>query len=80
MPKPKILSGEDVIKILSTFGFVRAAQRGSHVKLRRILGDIRQTLTIPNHKELDRGTLLAIYRQASRYIAETELRPYFMTE
>jgi len=46
--------------------------------LRRIeAGSGQQTLTIPNHKELDRGTLGAIYRQASRYIPETELRLHF---
>jgi predicted RNA binding protein YcfA (HicA-like mRNA interferase family) len=78
MPKLKRLSGEEVIKIFASFGFVIAAQRGSHVKLRRVLADgTRQTLTIPNHKELDTGTLRAIYRQALRYIPDTELQPHF---
>lgn len=35
MPKLKRLSGEEVIAILSRFGFVVHAERGSHVKLRR---------------------------------------------
>ncbi len=57
------------------------AQRGSHVKLRRVQpGGVQQTLTIPNHKELDRGTLAAIYRQALRYVPEKELRPQFYGE
>lgn len=64
MPRLKVLSGEDVIKIFSLFGFMQISQRGSHVKLRRILGSAKQTLTIPAHSELDRGTLVAIYRQA----------------
>ena len=34
-------------------------------------------LTIPNHDERDRGTLHPIYRQASRFIAESEIRPQF---
>jgi predicted RNA binding protein YcfA (HicA-like mRNA interferase family) len=81
MPKVKVLSGGDVISILSNFGFLPVAQRGSHVKLRRILsGGERQTLTIPNHKDLDRGTRVAIYRQALRYIPEQELRPYFYAD
>jgi predicted RNA binding protein YcfA (HicA-like mRNA interferase family) len=80
MPKPKVLSGEDVLKIFLSLGFEVVSQRGSHVKLRRILASgPRQTLTIPNHKELDRGTLLAIYRQALRYIPATELEPHFYT-
>lgn len=78
MPKLKNLSGKDVIKIFSKFGFEGISQRGSHIKLRRMLDDgIRQTLTIPLHKELDKGTLRAIFRQALRYIPEEEIKPYF---
>ena len=74
----KVLSGAEVLRILSIFGFKVVSQRGSHIKLRRIeSGGERQTLTIPNHKELDRGTLGAIYRQASRYVPDAELRPLF---
>ena len=80
MPKLKTLSGKEVIKILQSFGFEMAAQRGSHIKLRRILNDAKQTLTIPDHKTLDRGTLLAIYRQALRYIPENDLMPKFHTD
>jgi hypothetical protein len=36
-------------------------------------------LTIPLHAELDSGTLRAIFRQASRFISESELRPHFYT-
>ncbi|MBI2459088.1 MAG: type II toxin-antitoxin system HicA family toxin [Parcubacteria group bacterium] len=81
MPKLKVLSGGKVVKILLSFNFVMVAQKGSHIKLARILsaGD-RQTLTIPNHQELDRGTLMAIYRQAIRYIPENELKNYFYAE
>ena len=78
MPKPKTLSGRDVVRIFAIFGFEVAAQRGSHIKLRRILSDgTRQTLTVPNHRELDRGTLLGIYRQALRYITAEELTEHF---
>ncbi len=78
MPKLRVLSGREVVKILSRFGFKVISQRGSHVKLRRILSDgTKQTLTIPLHEELDRGTLRSIYRQALRYIPETDLKPHF---
>jgi len=78
MPELKILSGEEVIKIFLSFGFKVAAQKGSHVKLRRIQKNgTKQTLTIPNHSELDRGTLKAIYRQALRYISEEKLKSHF---
>lgn len=80
-PKLKSLSGSEVVKIFGHFSFVIHSQRGSHIKLKRVLPDgSHQTLTIPNHKEIDRGTLRAIARQASKYIAEAELKPYFYTE
>ena len=81
MPKLKTLSGGDVVKIFSLFGFEIEAQRGSHVKLRRFLpGGARQTLTIPLHDEMDKGTLKAIYRQALRYLTEDQLRPRFYSD
>jgi hypothetical protein len=49
-------------------------------KVRRIGGaGEKQTLTIPNHSEIDTGTLRAIIRQASRYISPADLQPYFYT-
>lgn len=81
MPKLKIFSGQEVIKILISFGFIVVAQKGSHIKLvRAIAENSRQTLTIPNHDELDKGTIKAIYRQALRYISESELKNHFYTE
>lgn len=81
MPKLKVLSGQEVIKILLDLGFSVENQKGSHVKLKRISQTgLRQTLTIPNHKEFDRGTLKAIYNQAVRYIPEDQLRGYFYSE
>jgi predicted RNA binding protein YcfA (HicA-like mRNA interferase family) len=81
MPKLRVLSGRDVLTILGSFGFQVLTQRGSHIKLRRVLPDGQtQTLTVPDHKEMDRGTLHAIYRQACRFIPETDLRPRFFTE
>jgi predicted RNA binding protein YcfA (HicA-like mRNA interferase family) len=81
MPKLRRLSGPEVIKVLAQFGFSPLTQRGSHVKLRRLQPDgTRQTLTVPNHQELDTGTARAILRQASRFIPEDQLRPHFYTE
>ena len=78
MPRLKVLSGKDVVKILSRFGFMPVSQKESHVKLSRTLpSGMRQSLTIPLHEELDKGTLKAIYRQALRFIPEEELKPYF---
>jgi len=81
MPKLKVLSGSDVLRIFLILGFQKMAQKGSHIKLvRRINNDTKQILTIPNHHELDKGTLKAIYRQALRYIPEQDLQSYFYSE
>ena len=81
MPKLRTLSGRDLVQIFSTFGFQPVSQRGSHVKLRRVLpAGTKQTLTIVLHHELDKGTLRAIYREGLRFIPEPELRPQFYTE
>ena len=81
MPKLKVLTGEEIIAILNEFSFIPESQRGSHVKLKRVLSDgTRQILTIPNHGELDKGTLKAIFRQSLRYISEEKLKPYFYTK
>ncbi len=78
MKKLKILSGKEIVKIFENFGFEVAKQKGSHLKLGRITKDkTKQTLTIPLHSELDKGTIKAIYRQAFKYIPEEELKPYF---
>ena len=80
MPKPRQLSGDDVITLFSQLGFTVYSQRGSHVKLRRTSNEgLTQTLTIPRHKVLDPGTVRAIVRQASRYIPEDQLLPLFFS-
>ncbi len=81
MPKLRTLSGGDLVGIFDRFGFRQFSQRGSHVKLRRTTASgAKQSLTIVLHSKVDRGTLHAIYRQALRYISESELRPYFYTD
>ena len=48
------------------------------LKLRRVLpNETKQTLIVPLHDELDKGTLKAIIRQASMFIPEEELKLYF---
>ena len=78
MSKIRVLSGLDIVKILKLFGFDIQSQKGSHIKLKRITDQgIKQTLIIPNHNEIDTGTLKAIYRQALKYIPEEKLFQHF---
>ena len=51
------VSGKDTIKALGKIGFFVVVQRGSHVKLTRIINNQKQSVTIPMHKILKKGTL-----------------------
>jgi predicted RNA binding protein YcfA (HicA-like mRNA interferase family) len=80
MPKIINLSGKEVIKIFEKFGFKKVSQKGSHVKLVRISETQKEILEIPLHKELDKGTLKAIYKKSLQFISEKEIRKYFYSE
>ncbi|MCZ0931925.1 MAG: type II toxin-antitoxin system HicA family toxin [Oligoflexia bacterium] len=62
MSKLPVLSGKECVQRLQKHGFMFRRQKGSHIILRHKFSKI--ILTIPNHKELDRGTLRAIIRQS----------------
>jgi predicted RNA binding protein YcfA (HicA-like mRNA interferase family) len=66
--KLPVISGADCIKALGKIGFTVYRQRGSHITMVRKAPPAQTT--IPNHKELDRGTLRAIIRQASVTVDE----------
>lgn len=67
-----------MLRALEAFGFQVASTRGSHAKLRRVLpSGETQILTVPLHRELAAGTLRAIFRQACKFVPESELRSYF---
>ena len=56
------VSGRQCIEALLRAGFVVKRQEGSHVVLRRDAPFAQ--VVVPDHKELDRGTLRAIIRQS----------------
>ena len=56
--KLPILSGHEVIKILSKQDFRIARQKGSHIILVKESAVGKRAVVVPNHKEIDRGTLL----------------------
>jgi len=62
LAKLPVLSAREVLKVLRRFGFVVVRQTGSHIHLwheeRRVL------VTVPNHAELAKGTLIGILKQA----------------
>lgn len=70
MAKLPVLSGAQVIQLLSHLGFIKVAQKGSHVKLRGIRNGKKRIVIVPFHKELAPGTLASILRQADLTIEE----------
>ena len=62
--KLPVLSGRDVIKILKKIGFEEKRQKGSHIILAKESEQGKRAVVVPNHKEIDKGTLLEIIRQA----------------
>ena len=58
MPKPRVLSGRDIVRIFESFGFSIADQKGSHIKLRRIAGAVcARRLPYPTIKSSIEGRL-----------------------
>jgi len=62
------VSGRDCLKALEKAGFRLRRQEGSHIILRR--DDPFAQVVVPDHRELDRGTLRAILRAAGISVDE----------
>ena len=67
MSKLPVISGAECVKALTRAGFTVYRERGSHITL--IRKDPPSQL-FQNHKDLDRGTLRAIIRQAGLTVEE----------
>ena len=65
-----VISGRDAVKALGKAGFeiIKGRGKGSHIVMAKV--DHPAILTIPDHRELDRGTLRAIIRQAGLTVDE----------
>lgn len=61
MPRLPIVSGKELIKILTHFGYRIIRQRGSHIRL-ACMG--KKSVTVPNHKMIGYGLLNKILRDA----------------
>lgn len=64
-----VVSGREVVNALGKFGYLLDRQRGSHMILRQPNPPHRR-LTVPDHKEVAKGTLRAIIRQAGLTVDE----------
>ncbi|MBI4620288.1 MAG: type II toxin-antitoxin system HicA family toxin [Desulfobacterales bacterium] len=62
MSKLPRISGRECVRTLGKTGFYFKRQEESHIVLRR--NNPFAQVIVPDHKELDRGTLRAIIRQS----------------
>lgn len=62
MPRLPVVSAEEAIKALGHFGFKVYRQAGSHIHLWNEERNL--VVTVPNHPELAKGTLISIMKQA----------------
>lgn len=62
MSKLPVLSANKVVRALKKAGFKILRQSGSHIHMWK--EDDRTLVTVPNHPELAKGTLIAIIKQA----------------
>jgi predicted RNA binding protein YcfA (HicA-like mRNA interferase family) len=63
-----VVSGQECVKALQKVGYYFKRQTGSHFVLRK--DDPFSQLVVPNHKQLDRGTLRSIIRQTDLSVNE----------
>ena len=68
MPQIPLLSGREVVRVFENLGWQVARQRGSHIIL--VKEGTRATLSVPDHKEVARGTLRALIRAAGLTVEE----------
>ena len=67
--KLPVVSGSEAVRAFRKIGYEFDEQHGSHIILRHDDAPHRR-LSIPNHKELAKGTLRALIREAGLTVEE----------
>jgi predicted RNA binding protein YcfA (HicA-like mRNA interferase family) len=68
MPTLPQLSGKEVVRVFEKLGWKIARQKGSHVIM--VKDDNVATLSVPDHKEVAKGTLRSLIRSSGFTVAE----------
>ena len=66
--RPRDLSGMDLAKLLTRFGYASTRQTGSHIRLTSSIKRLEHHITIPNHDPLKIGTLNKIINDIASYL------------
>jgi predicted RNA binding protein YcfA (HicA-like mRNA interferase family) len=68
MRTPRDLSAQDLVKMLSKFGYRITRQKGSHIRLTLTNAKGEHHVTVPNHDTLKLGTLSFIIADVTAYL------------
>jgi predicted RNA binding protein YcfA (HicA-like mRNA interferase family) len=68
MPSLPVVSGREVVKALEGLGWTVVRQSSSHIIMTH--PDRTVTLSVPDHKEVAKGTLRGLIRTAGLTVAE----------
>jgi predicted RNA binding protein YcfA (HicA-like mRNA interferase family) len=68
MPSLPVLGGKDVVSVFESFGWRVIRQSSSHIIMTKE-GEIA-TLSVPDHKEVAKGTLRSLIRAANLTVDE----------
>jgi predicted RNA binding protein YcfA (HicA-like mRNA interferase family) len=68
VPKLPVISGRDARRAFERAGWVFDRQRGSHMVLTKT--GVPANLSVPDHRELDRGLLRGLIRDAGLTVEE----------
>jgi len=68
MPQLPAISGREVVRVFERLGWEIARQRGSHIIMKK--SEHIATLSVPDHKEIAKGTLRSLIRAAELTVAE----------
>ncbi len=63
-----VLSGKEVVRVFESLGWNLARQSSSHIILTKV--NEVATLSVPDHKEVAKGTLRSLIRSANLTIDE----------
>ena len=67
MSKLPTISYKELLKLLNHLDYQIDHQRGSHIRMKKILPEGQHSITIPAHKEIAKGTLNNILNKISQY-------------
>ena len=68
MPALPQLSGRETVRVFEALGWKIVRQKGSHIIM--IKSGLVATLSVPDHKEVAKGTLRSLIRSAELTVSE----------